>query len=61
MVQWAMAHQSLVMFVLECALIHGKKKMKGLFPQDINGDGKILQMRFQDPNGDWKVSPSTHA
>jgi len=32
------------------------EKDEGLFPQDINGDGKILQMRLQDPNGDWKVS-----
>jgi murein tripeptide amidase MpaA len=32
------------------------EKDEGLFSQDINGDGKILQMRFQDPNGDWKIS-----
>ena len=33
-----------------------EEKDEGLFSQDINGDGKILQMRFQDPNGDWKIS-----
>ncbi len=33
-----------------------EEKDEGLFPQDINGDGKILQMRVQDPNGDWKIS-----
>ncbi len=33
-----------------------EEKDEGLFSQDINGDGKILQMRLQDPNGDWKVS-----
>src|SRR4030067_575792 len=33
-----------------------EEKDEGLLSQDINGDGKILQMRFQDPNGDWKVS-----
>ncbi len=32
------------------------EKGDGLFTQDINGDGKILQMRLLDPNGDWKVS-----
>ena len=32
------------------------EKDEGLFIQDINEDGKILQMRFQDPNGDWKIS-----
>jgi murein tripeptide amidase MpaA len=29
----------------------------GLHEQDINGDGKILQMRIPDANGDWKISP----
>jgi len=29
----------------------------GLHIQDINADGKILQMRIPDPNGDWKISP----
>jgi murein tripeptide amidase MpaA len=29
---------------------------EGLHVQDINGDGRILQMRIPDPNGDWKVS-----
>jgi murein tripeptide amidase MpaA len=33
-----------------------EEKDEGLFSQDINGDGKILQMRFPDPNGDWKIS-----
>ena len=28
----------------------------GLTPQDLDGDGKIRQMRMADPNGDWKVS-----
>ena len=28
----------------------------GLHEEDIDGDGRILQMRIPDPNGDWKVS-----
>ncbi|NLN82828.1 MAG: zinc carboxypeptidase [Firmicutes bacterium] len=28
----------------------------GLVPEDINGDGQILQMRQKSPYGDWKVS-----
>ena len=28
----------------------------GLYPHDIDGDGKILQMRVADPDGAWKVS-----
>lgn len=29
---------------------------EGLHIRDINQDGKILQMRLLDPNGDWKIS-----
>jgi murein tripeptide amidase MpaA len=28
----------------------------GLYPADIDGDGLILQMRVEDPDGGWKVS-----
>ena len=28
----------------------------GLYPEDIDGDGQILDMRMQDPNGPWKPS-----
>lgn len=30
----------------------------GLYPEDIDGDGRILQMRLPDPEGSWKVSPT---
>ncbi|MCZ6915396.1 MAG: M14 family metallopeptidase [Gemmatimonadetes bacterium] len=26
-------------------------------PEDLDGDGRILQMRVPDPNGRWKISP----
>ncbi len=29
---------------------------EGLVPEDIDGDGMILQMRWEDPAGQWKVS-----
>jgi murein tripeptide amidase MpaA len=29
---------------------------EGLHTQDIDGDGRILQIRIEDPNGDWKTS-----
>lgn len=32
------------------------EKQEGLHEEDIDGDGRILQMRIQDPTGDWKVS-----
>lgn len=28
----------------------------GLFPEDIDGDGLIVDMRIEDPDGGWKVS-----
>lgn len=33
-----------------------EEKRDGLHPEDIDGDGRILQMRIPDPTGDWKVS-----
>jgi murein tripeptide amidase MpaA len=33
-----------------------EEKDQGLHTQDIDQDGRILQMRIPDPNGDWKVS-----
>ena len=32
------------------------EKDDGLHEMDIDGDGRLLQMRFKDPTGDWKVS-----
>ena len=32
------------------------EKEEGLHTQDVDGDGRILQIRIQDPNGDWKIS-----
>ncbi|MBA2441421.1 MAG: carboxypeptidase [Rubrobacter sp.] len=28
----------------------------GLHPEDLDGDGSILQMRVEDPDGEWRVS-----
>jgi murein tripeptide amidase MpaA len=30
--------------------------LAGLHEEDIDGDGRILQMRIRDPHGDWKIS-----
>ena len=32
------------------------EQSSGLQPEDINGDGKILQMRVPDQSGGWKIS-----
>lgn len=33
-----------------------EEKAEGLHEEDVDGDGRILQMRLKDPAGDWKVS-----
>ncbi len=33
-----------------------EEKQEGLHVEDVDGDGRVLQMRFPDPSGDWKVS-----
>lgn len=34
------------------------ERQDGLHGEDVDGDGRILQMRLEDPSGDWKISPS---
>lgn len=36
----------------------GEDRIDGLIPQDINGDGYIVNMRVRDPKGEWKKSPT---
>ncbi len=33
----------------------GEDRLDGLIPQDIDGDGYIVNMRVPDPRGEWKV------
>jgi len=33
-----------------------EEKDEGLHEEDVDGDGRLLQMRIPDPNGDWKIS-----
>ncbi len=35
---------------------HGERQ-PGLHVEDVDGDGRILQMRIEDPSGDWRASP----
>lgn len=32
------------------------ERLEGLHEQDVDGDGRMLQMRIADPSGDWKIS-----
>ena len=38
-------------------VLPGEECPDGLVPQDIDGDGYIVQMRVPDPRGEWKVDP----
>ncbi len=33
-----------------------RDRLEGLVPEDVDGNGLILQMRVKDPDGEWKVS-----
>ncbi|NDJ60894.1 MAG: peptidase M14, partial [Chloroflexi bacterium] len=35
----------------------GEEQTRGLCQHDINGDGLIVQMRIEDPAGEWQISP----
>jgi len=36
---------------------YDEEDLEGLTVEDVNGDGRILQMRIEDPNGLWKAHP----
>lgn len=36
---------------------YDEEPVEGLIVEDIDGDGRILQMRVRDPNGPWKKHP----
>ncbi len=36
---------------------YDEEPIEGLDPEDLDGNGRILQMRIPDPNGPWKVHP----
>ncbi len=36
---------------------HDEDPIEGLIREDLDGDGRLLNMRIQDPNGPWKAHP----
>lgn len=36
---------------------YDEEGLEGLIEQDVDGDGRMLQMRIPDPNGQWKPHP----
>ncbi|MGE5379017.1 MAG: M14 family metallopeptidase [Bacteroidota bacterium] len=56
--EWALADKPRLIRSSTREYPFGDDPIEGLvFGEDIDGDGRILQMRIEDPNGAWKVHP----
>jgi murein tripeptide amidase MpaA len=55
--EWALADQPKWVRSSTRAYPAGEEELEGLTVSDINGDGRILQMRIPDANGVWKAHP----
>ena len=55
--EWALADQPKWIRSSTRPYPYDEEDIEGLTVQDIDGDGRILQMRLPDPNGLWKSHP----
>ena len=55
--EWALADQPKWIRSSTRPYPHDEEEIEGLTVEDIDGDGRILQMRIPDPNGLWKPHP----
>jgi murein tripeptide amidase MpaA len=56
--EWALADRPKIIRSSTREYPFADDPVEGLvFGEDIDGDGRILQMRIEDPNGAWKVYP----
>jgi len=55
--EWALADRPKLIRSSTRPYPFDEEPLDGLSAEDINGDGKILQMRIPDPNGAWKAHP----
>lgn len=55
--EWAMADQPKYVRSSTRRYPYDEDTIEGLLSEDIDGDGRILQMRIPDPNGPWKKHP----
>jgi murein tripeptide amidase MpaA len=55
--EWAMADQPRYVRSSTRRYPFDEEPVEGLLVQDMDGDGRILQMRIADPNGPWKKHP----
>jgi murein tripeptide amidase MpaA len=55
--EWALADQPKWVRSSTRPYPYDEEQAEGLVVEDIDGDGRILQMRIEDPNGLWKAHP----
>ena len=55
--EWAMADRPKYVRSSTRRYPFDEEPLEGLIAEDIDGDGRILQMRIADPNGPWKKHP----
>jgi murein tripeptide amidase MpaA len=55
--EWAMADRPKYVRSSTRRYPFDEEPLEGLVAEDVDGDGRILQMRIADPNGPWKKHP----
>ncbi|MBZ0295899.1 MAG: carboxypeptidase [Anaerolineae bacterium] len=55
--EWALADQPKIIRSSTRPHPYDEEPIGGLVEEDMDGDGRMLQMRIEDPNGAWKVHP----
>ena len=55
--EWAMADRPKYVRSSTRRYPFDEEPVEGLIAEDLDGDGRILQMRIADPNGPWKKHP----
>jgi murein tripeptide amidase MpaA len=55
--EWALADNPIMVRSGTRRYPYDEDPVEGLITQDIDGDGRILQMRIADSNGPWKAHP----
>ena len=56
-VEWALADKPVIRRSSTRPYPYNEDPLDGLVMQDMDGDGRILQMRLADANGHWKAHP----
>ena len=59
--EWALADQPKWVRSSTRPYPFDEEDLEGLVVEDVDGDGRILQMRIPDPNGLWKAHPDVPA